>query len=309
MKKKFEKITVYLLFILTLIFLFQKTTLFFVRKGNGFGTDVLNFYEQEKNSIDILVLGSSHAYSAINPYLIEELTGLKTYNFCTQQQPIWITYHYFIEALKTQNPQYVLLELFMVIDEEDDYAEESVNRDAIDKMKMSLNKIETIMASVDKKEDRTPYYFNIMKYHTRYKELNATDFKTAFLGETLDNKGYIALPKTEYAFPAQKLRSEEEAEIHNKSLKYLSRIFELAEENNMKLILIKTPALYDEQSLARLNTIKRIAKNKNIILLDYVNNMEKLNLDYYNDFYDHGHLSGTGSDKFTKKLIEDLNLN
>ena len=309
MNKKLEKIVVYLVFILALIFLLQKTSLLFVRKGNGYGTDVLNFYKQENNSIDVLVLGSSHAYSAINPYLIEEETGLNAYNFCTQQQPVWITYHYFKEALKTQNPQYVILELFTVIDGEGDYAEESVNRDAIDKMRISLNKIETIRVSVDKKEDRIPYYFNIIKYHTRYKELNATDFRTAFLGETLDNKGYIALPKTDYIFPEQKLRNDEKAEIYSKNLKYLNKIIDLAEDNNMELILVKTPALYDEQSLARLNTIKKIAENKNIILLDYVNNMETLNLDYSNDFYDHGHLSGTGSDKFTKKLIEDLNLN
>lgn len=61
-----------------------------------------------------------------------------------------------------------------------DYAEEQVNRDAIDKMKFSTNKIDVIKNSVENKDDRASYYLNIIKYHSRYKELNKIDIKTAF---------------------------------------------------------------------------------------------------------------------------------
>jgi len=71
-----KKVIIVIVTILLFILIFDKLSLLFVRKGNGYGTDVLNFYKQEKNSIDILFLGSSHAYSSFNPYLIKEKTGL-----------------------------------------------------------------------------------------------------------------------------------------------------------------------------------------------------------------------------------------
>ena len=105
MKRIFNIIIAVMLF----LFIFNKVTLLFVRKGNGYGTDILNFYAQKNNSIDIVFLGSSHTYSSFNPYIIEAKTGLNGYNFATQQQPIWITYFYLKELLKYQNQSMLLL--------------------------------------------------------------------------------------------------------------------------------------------------------------------------------------------------------
>ena len=137
-----------IIFILIFLLLLHMLSILLVRKGNGYGTDVFDFYKQDKNSIDILYLGSSHAYSSFNPYLIEEETKLNGYVFATQQQPLWITYHYLKEALKYQKPKYIVLEVHMAVVQKNDYAEEQVNRDAIDKMRLSKNKLEVIGRSL-----------------------------------------------------------------------------------------------------------------------------------------------------------------
>ena len=307
-KELIEKTIVYSLFVIILILCFNKASLLLIRKGNGYGTDVLNFYKQKNNSVNVLVLGSSHAYTAINPYLIEQETGLKTYDFCTQQQPIWITYYYFKEALKTQKPQYVILDVHMVVVGNKDYAEESVNRDALDKMKFSKNKIDAINTSVEKKEDRISYYFNIIKYHSRYKQLNPEDYKVAFLGKTQDNKGYKKLPKTDYVFVNKNINSSNIIKPYNKNLIYFNKIIDLAEENNINLVLIKTPTNYNEEETNKINKVNEIAYNRNIIFLNYIDNIDTLNLDYKNDFYDEGHLNEFGSIKLTNQLIKDANL-
>ncbi|MBO4815546.1 MAG: hypothetical protein J5507_01045 [Clostridia bacterium] len=304
MKKFIEYIIAVLLFIL----IFDKITLLMVRKGNGYGTDVLNFYKQEKNSINVLVLGSSHAYSSFNPYLIEEQTGLITYDFCTQQQPIWITYYYLKEALKYQTPKYLILEVHMAVANNEDYSEEQVNRDAIDKMKFSLNKINAIRTSVQNINDQISYYFSIIKYHSRYKEINENDKKTAFSGYTINNKGYIGLPKTDYKCDYKNYENEEIEKIHDKSEDYLKRIIKLSKENNIKLILVKTPAVYSENEYKKLNYINKIAVENDIMFLNYIKNIEALYLDFNNDFYDKGHLNKLGSEKFTKKFIEDAKM-
>ena len=42
---------------------------------------------------------------------IKEETGLNSYNFATQQQPLWISYYYMKESLKYQKPKYFLRDL------------------------------------------------------------------------------------------------------------------------------------------------------------------------------------------------------
>lgn len=301
-----KKVIKYIIFIIIFIVIFNMLTLLFVRKGNGYGTDVLNFYSQDRNSIDILFLGSSHAYSAFNPYLLEEETGLNGYNFSTQQQPIWITYYYLKEALKYQQPKYVVLEVHMAIVGNQEYALEQVNRDAIDKMRISTNKINAINSSVEK-EDRVYYYFNIMKYHYRYKELNSSDFKTVFLNYSIDNKGYTPLDETDYIFNKNSIKySDEIDKIYDKNELYLNEIVKLTKENNIKLIFVKTPTIYNEEEYKKLNYLKEYAKGNNILFFDYISNIDCLNLEN-NDFYDSGHLNKNGSQKFSLEFSWQLN--
>lgn len=77
----------------------------------------------------------------------------------------------FERSLKYQHPKYVVYEVHMAIVGNYNYAEEQVNRDAIDKMKFSMNKVDVINNSVEDKDDRVSYYLNIIKYHSRYKEI------------------------------------------------------------------------------------------------------------------------------------------
>lgn len=307
MRKKVKQIIIIIFILLFSLFIFDRLSILLIRKGNGYGTDVLNFYKLDKNSIDMLILGSSHAYTAFNPYQIEKETGLKTYDFCTQQQPLWITYYYLNEALKYQKPKYIVLEAHMAISGDYDYAEEQVNRDAIDKMRFSINKINAINTSIENKDDRISYYLNIIKYHSRYKELNIDDFKTAFLGYTIDNKGYIALPENDFIFYKASKSTNDEIELSEKNEKFLYKIIDLVNENKISLIIVKTPASYNHDNLAKLNYMKRISEENNILFLDYVNNIDNLDLEYINDFYDFGHLNKKGSEKFTRSFIEDFN--
>lgn len=308
MKHKVKTILKCIIFIVIFLILLHMLSILLVRKGNGYGTDIIDFYKQDKNSIDILYLGSSHAYSSFNPYLIEEETNLNGYVFATQQQPIWITYYYLKEALKNQKPKYVVLDVHMAVVQNLDYAEEQVNRDAIDKMKMSRNKIDVIGASVEK--DKMSYYLNIIKYHSRYKELNWNDFKTLFFNYSIDNKGYIALPEEDYIFEYDNIViTDDILKISAKNEDYLNKIIEITKDNDIQVILVKTPAKYTEDEYKKLNHINNIADENKIPFINYIKNINSLNLDFEKDFYDEGHLNENGSKKLSvtfSKLINNL---
>ena len=75
--------------------------------------------------------------------------------------------------------------------------------------------------SVEDKDDRVSYYLNIIKYHSRYKEITDIDKKTAFLGYTVDNKGYIALEENDYIFNNESEYTNNETELYRKNKEYL----------------------------------------------------------------------------------------
>ena len=295
------------IFIIIFIILLIICSNIFVLKGNGYGSDVTSFYNVEKNSLDIMFFGSSHSYSTFNPTVIEEQTGLKSYNFATQQQPIQITYHYMIEALKYQKPKYFVLESHMLTIDQD-YAEEGTVRDALDKMRMSKNKIEAINVSVENKDDRATYYLNIIKYHSRYNSLTKTDIKEGILQEGIDNDGFISLDSVpEITVDNKKiLKQDTKKEIYYKNVEYLNKIIALAEENNIELILVKTPCQMDEERQSKVNWLVDYTAEREIAFIDYNRMSKELKLEE-GDFYDTGHVSGTGAEKVSTNFSNYIN--
>lgn len=302
MKNLFKDI----IFLIILILLFNICTNIFVLKGNGYGSDIISFYNLENDSLDAIFFGSSHSYATFSPDIIEAETGLKTYNFATQQQPIYITYHYMIEALKTQQPKYFILETKMLA-VDDEYASEGVIRDAIDKMKNSLNKYEAIQVSVKNEEEKASYYFNIIKYHTRYNSLTKTDIITGLTYKGLDNRGFISLPSNKDIIVdnSEIIKISSQESLAEKNLKYLNKIIKLANDNDIKIIFVKSPCTLKVDEQKKYNWLKKYAQEKNISYIDYNYYFNELNLGI-GDFYDNGHLSGTGAAKVSKAFAEYL---
>lgn len=305
MKKIVIKVMVFgLLFLLS----FVVVSKVLVRKGNGYGSDVISFYHEPKNSLDLIFFGSSHSYATFMPTIIKEETGLNSYNFATQQQPLWISYYYMKESLKYQKPKYFVLEILMT-SVDDEYMEEGVNRDAIDKMRFDLNKINAINSSVATIDDRISYYFNLIKYHSRWNELGKTDILSLLPNHILPSKGFTYLPKGDVVIEDIDLTNFKEVrELSSKNKNYLNKIIRLAKDNDIELILVKSPAQNSKEKQAYYNSVEQIARENNVKYLNYNFLYKEIDLDLNNDFFDYGHLDSDGARKvslhFSKYLKE-----
>ena len=69
------------------------------------------FYQLEKNSVDVLFLGSSHAVTAFDPCVLYENWGLTSYNLGSEQQSLLISYYWLKEALRYQMYEPYLIQL------------------------------------------------------------------------------------------------------------------------------------------------------------------------------------------------------
>ena len=70
---------------------------------------VAGFYNEEEDQFEVMFFGPSHAYAAFSPLAIWEETGIRSYVFATQQQPLWATHTYIKEALKKQSPALIVV--------------------------------------------------------------------------------------------------------------------------------------------------------------------------------------------------------
>lgn len=292
-----------LVFILIFFLILRVCSDVFVLKGNTYGSDVKSFYQLDKNSLDIMFFGSSHSYASFSPDVIEEKTGMKSYNFATQRQPVYITYYYMVEALKTQKPKYFVFETKM-FSEDKDYWEEGVTRDALDKMRFSWNKFEAINTSVEDRKERLSYYFNIMKYHSRYEDITRDEVVSALKNECVQNRGFKALPvNSDVVVDNDRLLDiTEKQSLSEKNLLYLKKIIDLANENGITLIFAKAPSQLKDDEVRKYNALKEIVRDNGLDFIDYNVMFDELDLVIGEDFYDDGHVSYKGAEKVSNSF-------
>lgn len=262
------------------------------------------FYNSPENEYDVMYFGSSNTYCCFNPLVVWEKTGVKSYVLATQQQPIWATYHYMVEALKTQDIKLAVLDILMM-SENEEYYDDGVNYTFCDNMPMSKNKIELIKASTPE-EKRFSLAFRFMKYHSRWNDLKKEDF-TYRKEEMSDySKGFCMLAsRFDQAVNYDLSNVTEEKPLYEKNVMYLNKIIDLCRENGVELMLVKTPSNATEEEKKYYNSVQKIADEQGIAFVDYNMNYEEIGLDLANDFFDDSHLNVWGAEKFTRYFVEN----
>ncbi len=85
---------------------------FFVPKFQRDSTSIVNgFYKLEEDSLDVLFLGASQMFCGVNAQKLTEEYGISSYDFGASAQSLNITDYYLREALKTQKPKLVMVEV------------------------------------------------------------------------------------------------------------------------------------------------------------------------------------------------------
>ena len=70
-----------------------------------------DFYNLEDHTVDALFIGSSHVYYSVNTCMLYDDYGIAGYLLASPGQPVWISYYFLEEALKTQSPKLVVFDV------------------------------------------------------------------------------------------------------------------------------------------------------------------------------------------------------
>lgn len=261
------------------------------------------FYEQQPASVDVLCLGSSHVFANIDPAILEEDYGIAAYDLAGSMQPMWNTYYSFREALKYQKPSLVILDVFRLT-EGFTYSKESKVVKNTYGMKLSMNKIQSIMESVEKEEDVLRHVLGIATYHDRYYELGEKDF--SFSGEKDSSyRGYYPLLEVQAQKEPQVSHIEDTLPIEEKTRKYFYKILELAGEQDIPVLLINAPYCVTEDDKRVFNELEQLLQEGvpgKVAYLDFNKHYKEMGLDFAVDFADSEHLNKDGAKKMNQYL-------
>ena len=141
------------------------------------------FYAEPEDTIDVIFLGSSHANAAFAPAQMWREQGFTGYVLYSWSQPMWVSYHYAVEAFKRQTPRVVVLEGFGLCYGTTYMTPADVDGTSDDyslRIPPSLNRAALAVAMSRCQQSSPPFYryLPMLRYHTRWKSLTAEDYKT-----------------------------------------------------------------------------------------------------------------------------------
>lgn len=300
-KKNLIRIGFLLLLVATIYFI---SNILRVKSYHGIN-QIEGLYWQPENSIDAVMMGSSHIHCNVNTALLWENYGIASYDYSGAEQPLWMTYHYLRELYKYQNPKVVVLDLYAPVRFKEDYQYDWISEN-IYGMRFSWNKLEMLAVSVEPAH-LLQYFPSFMVYHDRYNDLKKEDFEHFWWDgeEKQAFKGYTPYwEKNPQAMPD--ISESEAGGLSAKSEKYLRKIIDFMEKKEGELILIAAPYIITEEDQKGYNQIAEMAEEEQVIFINYNEYYKEMELDFGQDFNDESHLNYWGSCKFTNYLGEFL---
>ena len=261
-------------------------------------------YDQPRNSIDMVWMGSSHIHCDINTAYLWKNYGIAAYDYSAAEQPLWGTYFYLKEFCKYQSPKVMVLDLFSPARYSEPYQYDFLY-DNLQGMRFSVNKLQMLMVSAEPSR-WADYCPDFVTYHNRYEELKPEDYK-AFWGKE-DRSSFKGYTPYFDIRPQERpeLKETRSGDLDMKSELYLSKIIDYAEKKGIKLYFIVTPYITNDKDELIYNRIHEIAVEKGIPFNSTNYDYDAIGLDFSKDFNDESHLNYVGSCKFTEYIARDI---
>ncbi|WP_294854974.1 hypothetical protein [uncultured Oscillibacter sp.] len=271
------------------------------------------FYALEPNTVDVLNLGSSHMFVDVNPAVLWEDYGISSFNLGGSSQPLWNTYYYLKEALKTQTPKLLVLESFGA-SLPFEYSDPGNIIKNISALKPSANKLAALQVSVPEGE-WLGYGLEFIQYHSRYKQLAKADFMGTGVAENpqlflpvdenwMGGMTFLAVsPFEPVSIPASDARSP----LLPKTEEYYRKIIELAQSEQIPILIFTSPYFWYSEKQSLYHEAAGIAEEYGVPFLNFNEDYAKT-MDWSTDFADVGHMSYLGSEKFSHMLAGYLHV-
>ena len=275
-------------------------------------------YKQPKDSIDVVVLGSSHVHFGVNTAKLWEEYGISAFDYSSAEQPLWVSYYYLREICKRQHPKVVVLDLFAPAAILDGFKFTYTHlAESFNGYKLCRNKLNMVDVCLDDKTELWNKYFpGFVGYHDRYDQLTGQDFKNLTYDYT-NYKGFtpnFAMTSV----PEPSVYTEDILPPSDKSVEYLQKIVDYTRDNGIQLYLTIIPYQVNheranglvQEEIERYNWVEQYVNGlkeagDDHVFYDYtLTHLGDIGIDFEggSDIFDESHLNYYGATKFSNYL-------
>ena len=250
--------------------------------GSGItNSNARGFYGEPKNSIDVLILGDSNAYSACSPMYIWNKYGIPTYVAAEGFQNVTGASNLLDEVLTCQKPKLVVFDVNMLWTG-----------------KTTLKKVENNLKNMAYK------YLPLAQYHNRWKSMDVKEMFEAkdYTYRSASRGQYLSMKVKPFTGQSKMVKTNAVEDIPEVSRVLLDKLISKCNENGIKMMFMETPTA-KSWNYARHNAMVKYAKQKKIDFVD-MNTLEgKYAIDWSTDTRDGGrHLNCEGAEKVSAYL-------
>lgn len=304
-----------IIFILFFLLLYSSISKIFMHKENWRGdlSAIKSFYDQKKNTLDVIFLGTSHAYTGISNWQLWDEHGIASYNFSNSSQPLQMTYFMLEEVIRVQKPKLIVIDLFGLVLPLNE-ASVGLSHTNLDYMPLSKTKVKAINSLI--KNKKSEFFCPMIRYHSRWNNLNKKDF------QPLKHTGL----GSDLLFETKKLPSFEitsnDIEDENINLEYLSilnKMIDLCQNKKIDLLFTTIPyhapskqfgikfTHIEQQKI--FNSVNKLFSERNIRYLNFFNLLDEISFNWDTDMNDISHPNINGAHKITSFLGEYIKAN
>lgn len=266
---------------------------------------MLSQYYREAGGHDVIFIGDCEVYANFSPMELYREAGITSYVRGSSQQLMWQSYYVLKETFSYETPKVVVLNVNAMRYSEP--VSEAYNRLAMDKMRWSAEKAGMILASMTEEESFLSYVFPILRYHSRFDELTAEDFRYLFRTKDTTWNGHLMNKNVKPLGELPTKRILSDYQFDSICYEYLDKIRLLCEEHDTQLILIKAPSVYPFWYEEYDAQIQSYADEHSLSFYNFLDNVAEIGIDYSTDTYDGGlHLNLNGATKLSRYFAQIL---
>ena len=281
------------------------------RSGAVGGAAWQSYFALEKNTADVLVFGSSHAFAGIDPAVVWRQRGIPAFVLGGPAQMLQVTEYYMREALRTQKPRVFALEMSSSSYSTRTFSP-SFHATNVGLMPWSGNKLAASWFATPA-DMRLNILVDAWTYHGRWSEVTKADFdleaknmQATYLKGFNPNTASRVVPSQPYVRPRSDYPVADAGVAYNKET--LRRIARLCAQNDIELLLFLTPTAPPQNTTYYMERAAEAlaAEFDNVRVLDLSRRGAVPGLLYRSDFMDGGHLNWRGAEKASRVLADYL---
>ena len=308
-----------LLVVVLLVSLLQKSVF---RSNQRDELKLSAFRAEDKNTIDVVLIGSSEITADYSSAYAYDLFGFTSFPYSVDAAPVSLWKVMLQDVLAHQSPKLIVIETngLYYTNEENIYGN-SPRHLVLDSMPLSeykIREIQSIASDNQYVDEKASFYCPIVKYHSKWPELfsSSAKFKQLFSSHNrgkcvlkgVFSKSIIDPPSG----PIVDIRTEEnEVELYDLAEYYLVDFLDYCQKNHItNIIFTQFPHRLDDNryynAYLKSNYARKIIEDHGFEFVNFEPLAKDIGLDPETCFYNSGHMNIYGQEVFTKYLGEYL---